>query len=116
MEPRVASAPMPAVGAAIEQRRRARPVSTGRFRLESRRASGLSALNNCLAVSLPAGAEQRISKAAPTPRPPVRRQHGGRPMKRTLYILGLLNDKDIDWLLSAGSKGAFANGTTLVRE
>jgi CRP-like cAMP-binding protein len=37
-------------------------------------------------------------------------------MKRTLYILGLLNDKDIDWLLSAGSKGAFANGTTLVRE
>ena len=37
-------------------------------------------------------------------------------MKRTLYILGLLNDKDIDWLLSAGSKAAFANGTMLVRE
>lgn len=37
-------------------------------------------------------------------------------MKRTLYILGLLSDKDIDWLLSSGAKAAFAGGTTLVRE
>ena len=37
-------------------------------------------------------------------------------MKRALYILGLLDDKDIDWLLSVGAKSAFANGTFLVRE
>jgi CRP-like cAMP-binding protein len=37
-------------------------------------------------------------------------------MKRALYILGLLDDKDIDWLLSVGAKSAFANGAVLVRE
>lgn len=37
-------------------------------------------------------------------------------MKKVLYILGLLDDRDIDWLTSAGDKQTLKPGDVLVRE
>lgn len=37
-------------------------------------------------------------------------------MKKVLYILGLLGDEDVDWLVSAGTRTRFAPGDTLIAE
>lgn len=37
-------------------------------------------------------------------------------MRKALYILGVLDDCDIDWLASAGKRERLSTGTTLVRQ
>ncbi len=37
-------------------------------------------------------------------------------MKKVLYILGLLGDEDVDWLVSAGTRTRFPPGDALIRE
>ncbi|MBF0310660.1 MAG: cyclic nucleotide-binding domain-containing protein [Magnetococcales bacterium] len=37
-------------------------------------------------------------------------------MKKVLYILGLLDDRDIDWMISTGDRRVFQPGETLLRE
>lgn len=37
-------------------------------------------------------------------------------MKKALYILAQMSDRDFDWLLSAGRKKAISTGTILIRE
>lgn len=37
-------------------------------------------------------------------------------MKKVLYILGLLEDKDVDWLVGAGRKQVIPPGEVLIRE
>ena len=37
-------------------------------------------------------------------------------MKKVLYILGLLEDEDIDWMVSAGTREQYNQGDVLVRE
>ncbi|RVU33963.1 cyclic nucleotide-binding domain-containing protein [Hwanghaeella grinnelliae] len=37
-------------------------------------------------------------------------------MKKVLYILGLLDDEDIDWMVSAGTREQYQPGDVLVRE
>jgi CRP/FNR family transcriptional regulator, cyclic AMP receptor protein len=37
-------------------------------------------------------------------------------MKKVLFILGELNDDDIDWLMAVGSKQDVTNGTVLIAE
>lgn len=37
-------------------------------------------------------------------------------MKKVLYILGLLDDEDIDWMVSAGTREQYNKGDELVRE
>lgn len=37
-------------------------------------------------------------------------------MKKVLYILGQLTDRDVEWLVAAGQKRRLAPGTVLIRE
>lgn len=37
-------------------------------------------------------------------------------MRKVLYIMGQLNDADIEWLAQTGKQRAFAQGETLIRE
>lgn len=37
-------------------------------------------------------------------------------MKKVLYILGLLRDEDVDWLVSAGTRKRYTSGETLITE
>lgn len=37
-------------------------------------------------------------------------------MKRILFILGVLEDEDVDWLVSAGQRQALATNEVLIRE
>jgi CRP/FNR family transcriptional regulator, cyclic AMP receptor protein len=37
-------------------------------------------------------------------------------MRKALYILGVLEDSDIDWMVSAGRRERVAAGSTLIRE
>ncbi|MEO0537600.1 MAG: cyclic nucleotide-binding domain-containing protein [Cyanobacteria bacterium P01_A01_bin.123] len=37
-------------------------------------------------------------------------------MKRVLFILGVLEDEDIDWLVTIGDRQEIAQGTTLIQE
>ena len=37
-------------------------------------------------------------------------------MRKALYILGVLEDSDIDWMVSAGRRERVAAGATLIRE
>lgn len=40
----------------------------------------------------------------------------GGPLRKVLYLLGILNDQDVDWMVRNGGRRVVAAGTAIIRE